>query len=134
MGKSESSKIEKAKQAVESLWGSINDFKETTATKENIRSVLKGDILHKNIIAGNTGLILFIMLLAFVYVGIRYYVEDDIKEISRLQKELKEVRIESITRSSELMEISKRSTVVKAVRSKGLGLTESTEPPTLIKK
>ncbi|MCQ2192731.1 MAG: hypothetical protein MJZ23_07745 [Paludibacteraceae bacterium] len=134
MGKSESSKIEKAKQAVESLWGSINDFKETTATKENIRSVLKGDILHKNIIAGNTGLILFIMLLAFVYVGIRYYVEDDIKEISRLQKELKEVRIESITRSSELMEISKRSTVVKTVRSKGLGLTESTEPPTLIKK
>lgn len=134
MGKSESSKIEKAKQAVGSLWGSINDFKETTATKENIRSVLKGDILHKNIIAGNTGLILFIMLLAFVYVGIRYYVEDDIKEISRLQKELKEVRIESITRSSELMEISKRSTVVKTVRSKGLGLTESTEPPTLIKK
>ena len=134
MGKNESSKIEKAKQAVGSLWGSINDFKETTATKENIRSVLKGDILHKNIIAGNTGLILFIMLLAFVYVGIRYYVEDDIKEISRLQKELKEVRIESITRSSELMEISKRSTVVKTVRSKGLGLTESTEPPTLIKK
>ena len=134
MGKSESSKIEKAKQAVGRLWGSINDFKETTATKENIRSVLKGDILHKNIIAGNTGLILFIMLLAFVYVGIRYYVEDDIKEISRLQKELKEVRIESITRSSELMEISKRSTVVKTVRSKGLGLTESTEPPTLIKK
>ncbi len=134
MSKNESSKIEKAKQAVGSLWGSINDFKETTATKENIRSVLKGDILHKNIIAGNTGLILFIMLLAFVYVGIRYYVEDDIKEISRLQKELKEVRIESITRSSELMEISKRSTVVKTVRSKGLGLTESTEPPTLIKK
>lgn len=120
------------KEQLTRIWGNINDFKDPEI-KRKARTVLKGDILNKNIIADNTGLFLLLMLLAFIYVGIRYYVEDDIKQISKLQKELKDVRIESITRSSELMEISKRSTVVKTVRNRGLGLTESTQPPLLIK-
>lgn len=117
---------------LERVWGSISDFKEQ-ANKEKVRSVLKGDLLHNEIITQNRGLIVLIMLLAFLYVGIRYYVEGDMKRISELQRELKDVRIESITRSSELIEISKRSAVVKTVKEKGVGLTESSEPPTLIK-
>ena len=94
---------------------------------------MKGDILRKDFMTKNAGFFLLIVGMMFVYVGIRYYVENDLKEINNLQRELKDVRIESITRSSELMEISKQSTVVKTINKKGLGLKESTEPPYLIK-
>ena len=94
---------------------------------------MKGDILRKDFMTKNAGFFLLIVGLMFIYVGIRYYVENDLKEINNLQRELKDVRIEAITRSSELMEISKQSTVVRTINKKGLGLKESTEPPYLIK-
>lgn len=114
------------------LWGNLNEFKDPVV-KKNVKGFMKGDILKKDIMTKNAGFFLMLVGMMFVYVGIRYYVEGDMKEINKLQKELKDVRIEAITRSSELMEISKQSTVVKTVNKKGLGLRESTEPPYLIK-
>ncbi len=46
-----------------------------------------------------------------------------------LEKELKELRFESITTASDLMYMSKQSEVVKRVEKEGLDLIESTEPP-----
>lgn len=120
------------KEKLEHYWGNLNEFKDPVV-KKNVKGFMKGDILQKDLITKNAGFLLLLVGLMFVYVGIRYYVENDMKEINNLQKELKDVRIEAITRSSELMEISKQSTVVRTINKKGLGLKESTEPPYLIK-
>ncbi len=120
------------KEKLEHYWGNLNEFKDPVV-KKNVKGFMKGDILQKDLITKNAGFLLLLVGLMFVYVGIRYYVENDMKEINNLQKELKDVRIEAITRSSELMEISKQSTVVRTINRKGLGLKESTEPPYLIK-
>ena len=120
------------KSRLEHYWGNLNEFKDPEV-KKNVKGFMKGDILRKDFMTKNAGFFLLIVGLMFIYVGIRYYVENDLKEINNLQRELKDVRIEAITRSSELMEISKQSTVVKTINKKGLGLKESTEPPYLIK-
>lgn len=120
------------KSRLEHYWGNLNEFKDPEV-KKNVKGFMKGDILRKDFMSKNAGFFLLIVGLMFIYVGIRYYVENDLKEINNLQRELKDVRIEAITRSSELMEISKQSTVVKTINKKGLGLKESTEPPYLIK-
>lgn len=125
-------KKKKLKDRLEHYWGNLNEFKDPEV-KKNVKGFMKGDILRKDFMTKNAGFFLLIVGMMFVYVGIRYYVENDLKEINNLQRELKDVRIESITRSSELMEISKQSTVVKTINKKGLGLKESTEPPYLIK-
>ena len=120
------------KSRLEHYWGNLNEFKDPEVNK-NVKGFMKGDILRKDFMTKNAGFFLLIVGLMFIYVGIRYYVENDLKEINNLQRELKDVRIEAITRSSELMEISKQSTVVRTINKKGLGLKESTEPPYLIK-
>ena len=120
------------KSRLEHYWGNLNEFKDPEV-KKNVKGFMKGDILRKDFMSKNAGFFLLIVGLMFIYVGIRYYVENDLKEINNLQRELKDVRIEAITRSSELMEISKQSTVVRTINKKGLGLKESTEPPYLIK-
>ncbi|MBR6043323.1 MAG: hypothetical protein K6G31_01840 [Paludibacteraceae bacterium] len=120
------------KSRLEHYWGNLNEFKDPEV-KKNVKGFMKGDILRKDFMTKNAGFFLLIVGLMFIYVGIRYYVENDLKEINNLQRELKDVRIEAITRSSELMEISKQSTVVRTINKKGLGLKESTEPPYLIK-
>ncbi|MBO4333430.1 MAG: hypothetical protein J5875_09745 [Paludibacteraceae bacterium] len=128
----EKEKTKKLKDRLEHYWGNLNEFKDPEV-KKNVKGFMKGDILRKDFMTKNAGFFLLIVGLMFIYVGIRYYVENDLKEINNLQRELKDVRIEAITRSSELMEISKQSTVVKTINKKGLGLKESTEPPYLIK-
>ena len=129
----EKEKTKKLKDRLEHYWGNLNEFKDPEV-KKNVKGFMKGDILRKDFMSKNAGFFLLIVGLMFIYVGIRYYVENDLKEINNLQRELKDVRIEAITRSSELMEISKQSTVVKTINKKGLGLKESTEPPYLIKR
>lgn len=132
MDEKEKEKTKKLKDRLEHYWGNLNEFKDPEV-KKNVKGFMKGDILRKDFMSKNAGFFLLIVGLMFIYVGIRYYVENDLKEINNLQRELKDVRIEAITRSSELMEISKQSTVVKTINKKGLGLKESTEPPYLIK-
>jgi len=48
---------------------------------------------------------------------------------AKLEKELHEMRAESITRTSNLMFMSKQSQVSKLVKDRGLGLEEAITPP-----
>lgn len=75
---------------------------------------------------------IFIVALVFLYITNHISVEKDLKLISDLQNEIKDLRNESITTSSELMNMSKQSEVFRRVQAEGLGLKEQTEPPRII--
>jgi len=75
---------------------------------------------------------IFIVALVFLYITNHISVEKDIKRISELKNEIKDLRYESITTSSELMNMSKQSEVYRRVQAEGLGLKEQTEPPRII--
>lgn len=65
--------------------------------------------------------LMFLFLLAIVYIGNSYYAEKTIRDIDRTQKEIRELRSEFITARSELMYCSKLSRgggIDRAERSK----------------
>ncbi|HEY9562089.1 MAG TPA: FtsL-like putative cell division protein [Anseongella sp.] len=75
--------------------------------------------------------LLFLALLALIYISDRHYAEDVARDINKGATELKELRWEYITAKAELMHLSQQSQV--AERAAELGLQESVIPPVKIK-
>lgn len=102
--------------------------------KTSLKDLIDGTILTKQVIVGQLPFIIFLSLLAGIYIGNRYHAEKVIRDMAKLQVEVKDLRALSITSASELMFISKQSEVVKMVKENQLGLEEALEPPFKIKK
>lgn len=93
----------------------------------SIKDILDGKKTREWVVR-NLGFIIYITILIFFYIGNRYSCEKTIRDIVEIEKELKELRFESITTASELMSLSRMSEVSKMVKEKGLELEESREP------
>ncbi|MFB6319778.1 FtsL-like putative cell division protein [Saccharicrinis sp. FJH54] len=93
----------------------------------SIKDILDGKKTREWVVR-NLGFIIYITILIFFYIGNRYSCEKTIRNIVEIEKELKELRFESITTASELMSLSRMSEVSKMVKEKGLDLEESREP------
>lgn len=93
------------------------------------KDVLDGSLLTRGAVVRQFPFVIFIVILAVIYIGNRYHAEKILRETIALQSELKELRYESISSASELMYISKQSEVAKLLEKKGLGLVETVEPP-----
>ncbi|PLX11211.1 MAG: hypothetical protein C0598_08670 [Marinilabiliales bacterium] len=70
--------------------------------------------------------LLFLALLASIYIANNYLAENKIRKVNDLREELKELRYEYITGKSDLMEASKQSNI--SDRLKVLGIKENTQP------
>jgi hypothetical protein len=102
--------------------------------KFSIKDFIDGSILTRKAIVKQIPFILFISLLAGVYIGNRYHAEKIIRDLDKLQHEEMDLRAEAITSESELMYISKQSEVARLVREAHLNLKESVTPPIKIRK
>ena len=100
----------------------------------SLRDVLNGSLLTRGIILKNIGFIIWLTFLGIVYIGNSYHAEKVSRSIIRLQREVKELRAESITTATELMSLNRQSRIQQMVRSNRLELKESEEPPYKIKK
>jgi len=76
----------------------------------------------------------FCILLLILYITHNNCVERDLRRVSELKTELKDLRYQAITSSSELMNMSKQSEVARRINAEGLQLHELTEPPRIIVK
>ena len=114
------------KKFVDGIKGS-EDFSDIKSS--SLRDILNGNILTKKIIQKQYLLLIIIVVLGFMYIDNRYYCETRMNKENQLQTQLKEIKYESLTISAKLMEISRRSNVLKMVNEKGLNLIEATEPP-----
>ena len=94
-----------------------------------IKELLSGTMVSEKIILRNLWYILLITLLAALYIGNRFHAEKVTREMTKLQKEVKELRAESLSTSADLMYLSRQSQVYKLVREKGLNLEELKVPP-----
>lgn len=101
-----------------------SDFKSSS-----FKDILDGKFLSKEKLAEQLPYILFCTLLCFFYIGNRFHCERTLREISSLEKELKELRYEAITTSSELMSLSRQSEVCRLVEQNNMELQESLVPP-----
>jgi hypothetical protein len=111
--------IEEKQERKESRFGAVKDL-------------LDGSLIANDFIMRQLPYIVFLVILAFVYIANRYHAEKVVRANIELSKEINDLRAEAITTSSELMFISKQSEVSKLVEERGLGLEESVVPPTKI--
>ena len=94
-----------------------------------LKELLSGSMVTEKIILKNLWYVLLITLLAAIYIGNRFHAEKITRETARLQRELKELRSESLATSADLMYISRQSEVFRLVKEKGLNLEEMKSPP-----
>ena len=103
--------------------------KKQLKTGSFIKELLSGSVVSEKIILNNLGYISLITLLAAFYIGNRFHAEKITRELTRLQREVKDLRAESLSTSADLMYLSKQSEVYHMVREKGLNLEEMKTPP-----
>jgi len=94
-----------------------------------IKELLSGSMVSEKIILKNLGYVSLITFLTAVYIGNRFHAEKITRESTKLQREVKDLRAESLSTSADLMDISKRSEVFTLIREKGLNLEELKAPP-----
>ncbi|HPD95534.1 MAG: hypothetical protein H6537_01700 [Bacteroidales bacterium] len=97
--------------------------------KVRVKDFLSGKILTHETITAQMPYLLFLVILAVIYITNNYYNNKLIREEQKIKKEVKNLRAESITTAAQYMSISRQSAVVNMVKEKGLGLEENTTPP-----
>lgn len=94
-----------------------------------VRNILDGTFFYKSLIKKNLSYIIFCSLLLVFYIGNRYKCEEQLTNIAQLEREITDLRYESITTSAELMSVSRQSEVSRLVKDRGLELKESRKAP-----
>ncbi len=94
----------------------------------NILKELISGIIVSDVVAKNFWYILMITVLAAFYIANRFQAEKITRETSRLTREVRDLRAESMSTSANLMSLSRQSEVYRMVREKGLGLEELKTP------
>lgn len=110
------------------------EFVDSKIEKDEIRGFSFKGMIDGSLITGlavikQLPFILFLVLLAIIYIGNRYHAEKMIRKINTSKEEVKNLRAEQITTTSELMNLSKPSTLENLVESRGLELKQLEKPP-----
>jgi len=94
-----------------------------------MKELLSGSMVTDRIVFRNFGYILLLTLLGAMYIGNRFHAEKITREATRLSREVRDLRAESLSTSADLIYVSRQSEVFRLVREKGLGLEELKSPP-----
>jgi cell division protein FtsL len=103
--------------------------KKKVKTGSFVKELLSGSMVTDKIILKNLWYIILVTFLAAVYIGNRFHAERITRETAKIQREVKELRSESLSISADLMYLSRQSEVIKLVKSRGLNLEELKTPP-----
>ncbi|HPC98680.1 MAG TPA: FtsL-like putative cell division protein [Bacteroidales bacterium] len=94
-----------------------------------LRDMLSGTIMTDRIILNNLSFLFLLTLLAAVYIANRFHAEKITRQAERLNREIRELRAESMASSAELNNITRQSEIYRLVSQKELGIEELREPP-----
>lgn len=97
------------------------------ATQHFFRSLFSSNRFSSSAFVGYIPFIVFIGMLAIIYIANRHYAERTVREIDRLGREVKEMNWDYKALSADLMKLTTQTEIAKRVDS--LGLKERTEPP-----
>lgn len=94
---------------------------------KSLSQVLGGEYLSRRSVMDNLSFLVYLAVLAMLYIGNTYYAEKTFKDIEKIKTEMKEYRAQYITAKSALMNHSRLSEIEK--RANVLGLRITTLPP-----
>lgn len=88
--------------------------------------ILGGGFLARYFSWEQTKFLLFLVGIAFFYIGNSYYIEKLAREIDKMNREMKELHFEYVSVKSQVMFESRQSELVRKLKK--TGITESVEP------
>lgn len=91
--------------------------------------ILGGGILKEDFILKHTRMLVLIVILLFFFIGNRYTCMQKLREIDRLQQQLRDLRFEALSISSELTGNSRQSQVEMLIEEQGIDLEAAKTPP-----
>lgn len=98
-----------------------------------LRSILGGDFLSADLVRGQIGVFLLIVLFSIVYVAFRYQCQQDMIKIAEMENRLQDAKYKAMSCASTLTERSRESRVLEILRQqKDSVLKISDQPPYLI--
>lgn len=97
------------------------------------KDIINGGFFSKSSVSKHWPYFLFTVFLAMVYINNHYAVEKLLKDQVTINQELKELKYEATTTSSELMQMSRQSEVLRKVDAAGLELDVLKTPPRILK-
>lgn len=102
---------------------------ESAPVRFNPKSIIDGSYFRSEEFAKKIPFIVFLVLMALVYITNRNVSEALIKTNINLRKEVRDLRAESITIAGQLMNISKETEVSARVEKQQIGVHEQHVPP-----
>jgi hypothetical protein len=108
--------------------------KEKKKRRLMIMYILSGGILKEGFIIKHTRMILLVVGLFIFFIGNRFTCLLKVREINQLQKELEDVKAESISISEKLIGSNRLSQIEQVVAAEGLKLESAKTPPYILHK
>jgi cell division protein FtsL len=105
------------------------DTKKTITTGAFVKELLSGTMVSEKIILKNFGYVALVTVLLALYIGNRFHAEKITREMTKLSREVKDLRAEALSTSADLMDVSRQSEVNRIVKERGLNLEELKTPP-----
>lgn len=99
----------------------------------SLRKILGGDILTTSTVRKQIWIFLLITFFTIIYISNRYSVQQNLIEIDKLQKELKDARYKALSSSSQLTEKSRESNVLDMLKNNQDSVLKiANQPPYII--
>lgn len=113
----------------------FEEVKKEKGKQFSFRSLIDGNILTQKSVINQAPFLALLVIISLLIIANRNHAEKLVIQTSELQTEVKELRSQAITTSSELMMVSRQSRVEQMVKEKAMGLVENKEPlKKLVKK
>lgn len=93
-----------------------------------LRSLIDGNVLTQRAVRKQAPFLALLVIISLLIIANRNHAEKIVIQTSELQTEVKELRSQAITTSSELMMVSRQSRVEQIVKERNMGLLENKEP------
>lgn len=106
----------------------FDESKSSSGNQFSFRSLVDGNVLTQRWVMKQAPFVIFLALISLLVIANRNHAEKMVIHSNALQDEVKELRSQAITTSSELIMISRQSRVELLVKERKLGLEENREP------
>lgn len=103
--------------------------KKSNKKERVVLDVINGNFLTNESTVKQIPFLLFLVLVALIYISNTYYAEKILRKTNSVNNEIKELRSEYITTKSDLMFFSKQSEVARAADAMKIGIKESVVAP-----
>ena len=94
-----------------------------------LSEILNGKIFERNLFVRNKLLMFVIFLMLVANISVRYKTAKVLREVDKMEREVKELRAHSIAVAADIIKLTRPSEILDGIKNNNLGLEVSKVPP-----